>query len=277
MSVFEYLDYREFLRDFYREQKHRHFYFSFRFLSQKTGIDPAHIARVFQCKRHLSEKSVASFVSLCKLTLEEKRYFEQLFSFNMAKTDRLASQAFEGLLSLTGVKSKTIVPEQYGFYTRWYYTAVRALIAMRRFTARDCTKIASMLNPAITARQAKEAVSLLFKLGLINKDKKGFLRVTEVHITTGEKWRSLAVRAFQEETLRLAHESLDRHAKEIRDISTVTIGIKRNKMDEIRQRISEFRKSIIHLAEEDQSPDDVYQLNVQLFPLTDTLEERRSQ
>jgi hypothetical protein len=38
----------------------------------------------------------------------------------------------------------------------------------------------------------------------------------------------------------------------------------------MRQRIADFRKSIMHLAEEDQDPDDIFQLNIQLFPLTDT-------
>jgi len=269
LSIFEYLDYREFLRDFYRDQKARHFYFSFRFLSQKTKIDPAHIARVFQCKRHLSEKSLAPFITLCKFNDDEKRYFERLVSFNTARTDRQASQAFESLLSLANVKSLTLRPEQYTFYTKWYHTAVRALIAMRRYTAKDCAKIAQSLSPSITASQARDAVKLLLKLGLIRKNPDGILSATEAHITTGPQWRSLAVNAFQTETLRLAQESLDRHAKELRDISTVTIGIKKARMHEIRQRIAEFRKSIIHLAEEDQDPDDVYQLNIQLFPLTD--------
>jgi uncharacterized protein (TIGR02147 family) len=276
LSIFDYLDYREFLRDFYKEQKRKHYYFSFRFLSQKTKIDPAHIARVFQCKRHLSEKSLAPFVALCKFNEEEKRYFDQLVSFNMARTDRQASQAFETLLSLSNIKSLTLRPEQYAFYTKWYYTAVRALIALRPFSARDCRRIAQALSPCITAGQARDAIKLLLKLGLVQKNQDGILNVTDEHITTGTQWRSLAVNAFQAETLRLAQESLDRHAKALRDISTVTIGIKHARMDEIRQRIAEFRKSIINCAEEDQDPDDVYQLNIQLFPLTDSSRERPS-
>ena len=277
LSIFEYLDYREFLRDFYREQKAKHFYFSFRYISQKTKIDPAHIARVFQCKRHLSEKSLAAFVALCKFNEEERRYFDRLVSFNLARTDRLASQAFESLLSLSNVKSLTLCSEQYGFYTKWYYTAVRALIAIGRFTTKDGSRIAKTVSPRITAEQAREAIRLLLRLHLISEGADGILSVTEEHITTGPQWRSLAVKAFQSETLRLAQESLDRHAKERRDISTVTVGIKRSRMDEIRQRIAEFRKSIIRCAEEDRDPDDVYQFNIQLFPLTNASEEGKTQ
>jgi uncharacterized protein (TIGR02147 family) len=273
LSIFEYLDYREFLRDFYREQKRLHFYFSFRFLAQKTNVDPAHIARVFQCKRHLSETSLAPFIALCKFNHDEKAYFDQLVSFNRAKTGREASRAFESLLSLSSVKTQTLRQEQYGFYSKWYYTAVRALIAMKSFSIKDASKIARMLSPSITVTQAKEAITSLVKLGLVRKGINGNLALTELHITTGPQWRSLAAGEFQADTMRLALESLERHKKEVRDISTVTIGIKKNRMPEIRQRIAEFRKSIIHLAQEDQDPDDVYQFNIQLFPLTDTSKE----
>jgi uncharacterized protein (TIGR02147 family) len=270
LSLFDYLDYREFLRDFYKEQKGKHFYFSFRYIAQKTNIDPAHIARVFQCKRHLSEKSIAPFVALCKFTTEEKRYFDGLVSFNTARTDRESRNAFEALLALSSVKSLTLRSEQYAFYTKWYYTAVRALIGMRPFTSKGCGRIAKALSPQITAAQAREAIGLLLKTGLIRENKDGALAATEAHITTGKQWQSLAVKAFQNETMLLARESLDRHARELRDISTVTIGIKQNRMDEFRERIAEFRKSIIQLAEEEQEPDEVYQFNIQLFPLTDS-------
>jgi len=275
LSVFDYLDYREFLRDFYHHQKQKHFYFSFRFLSRKTKIDPAHIVRVFQGKRHLSEKSLAPFIALCGFKRDEKQYFDRLVAFNMARTDRQASRAFKELLSLSSVKSSTLRPEQYAFYTKWYYTAVRALVAMRCFTSKDCRKIAQLLSPPITAGQARESINLLLKLHLIEKDPAGILKITDMHITTGDQWRSLAAKAFQSETLRLAQESLDRHAKDLRDISTVTIGIKRSRMDELRERIAEFRKSMAHIAEEDAEPDDVYQLNIQLFPLTDSKNRER--
>ena len=270
INLFDYLDYREFLRDFYLEQKRKRSNFSFRFLAQKTNIDPAHIARVFQLKRHLSEKSLVPFVQLCKFSEEEKKYFDRLVAFNMARTERQAKQAFEALISLSSVKSHALRSDQYTFYTKWYYTAVRALIAMRPFTAKDGGAIARMLSPRISTKEAREAVKLLLKLGLVYAGDEGILRCADTHITTGQRWRSIAAKTFQAETLRLAGESLDRHPKEVRDISTVTIGIKKDRMEEMRQRIADFRKSIMHLAEEDQGPDDIFQLNIQLFPLTDT-------
>jgi uncharacterized protein (TIGR02147 family) len=270
LTLFDYLDYREFLRDFYLEQKRKHGYFSYRFLAQKTNIDPAHIARVFQLKRHLSEKSIVPFIQLCKFSEEEKTFFDRLVAFNVARSERQVKQAFEALLSLSSVKSRTLRSDQYAFYTKWYYTAVRALISIRPFTEKDTGTIAQILSPPVSSAEARKAVKLLLKLGLVYVSDDGILRCSDTHITTGQKWRSLAAKTFQAETMRLASESLDRHPREIRDISTVTIGIKHSRMDEMRRRIADFRKSIMHLAEEDQEPDDIFQLNIQLFPITDT-------
>lgn len=271
ITVFEYLDYREFLNAYYREQKRRHSYFSIRYISQRTGIDAAHIMRVLQGRRHLSDKTAAAFARLCKLADKEERYFQTLVHFNTARSSRLRQQAFERLLSLSGPRTTVLQPEQYEFYSKWYYTAIRALVGMHSFRAkRDFSRMGAMLTPAISARQAREAVRLLKKLGLVIETSEGGLEATEKHITTGTRWRSLAVRKFQTETLRLALESLERHDTNIRDISTVTVGIGKDQIPALRERIAEFRQSMMAIAEENQDPDDVYQLNVQLFPLTAT-------
>jgi uncharacterized protein (TIGR02147 family) len=271
INVQEYLDYREFLNAYYRHQKLRHSHFSLRYISQRTGIDAAHIMRVLQGKRHLSEKSAPAFARLCKLDGKEERYFTALVEFNTAKSSRRRQQAFERLLALSGLDTTVLQPEQYEFYTKWYYTAIRALIGMHSFRAKgDFSRMGAMLSPALPASKARQAVALLKKLDLVVVTPDGLLETTQTHITTGARWRSLAVKHFQTETLRLALESLERHHKSVRDISTVTVGISARQLPALRERIAEFRQSMMAIAEENRNPDDVYQLNIQFFPLTDT-------
>jgi uncharacterized protein (TIGR02147 family) len=94
-------------------------------------------------------------------------------------------------------------------------------------------------------------------------------RVTDRFVTTNRQWRSLAVKAFQAETIKLALESLDRHARPRRDISTVTVSIAEKDLPTLRERIAEFRNDILKMAEASAETDSVYQLNVQLFPLSE--------
>jgi uncharacterized protein (TIGR02147 family) len=270
-DVFDYLDYRQFLNAFYRSKKGMHPYFSFRYMARKTGIDQAHIARVMQGKRHLTSRSLEKLLPLLQFNEKERAYFGALAAFNTARTDRETKAAYERLLALAGIDAHKLEPDQYAFYQTWRHTAVRTLIALYPFRAKeDAGAIAANLSPPITAKQVKESIHLLLRLGLIAADEKGILYVTDINITTGEKWRSAAIRSFQREMIGLARNSIDSHPAALRDISTVTCGISLYQLPELRKRIAEFRSSIIRLANENSEPEEVYQLNIQLFPLSKT-------
>ena len=86
-------------------------------------------------------------------------------------------------------------------------------------------------------------------------------------LTSGERWRSAAVKDFQKETINLSAQSLELHPKELRDISTVTVALSQKDLPEIRERIGKLRKSILTLDNENE-PDIVFQINVQVIPLT---------
>ncbi len=268
-NVYEYLNYQNFLQDFYKEQKSNRYYFSFRYMAQKLEMDPAHIARILQGKRHISERCIDKFVELCKFDEQQRKYFTALVAFNKAKTDRESKERFERLISATEIPSRILQADEYQFYQKWYYTAVRSLIAVGTFKAKgDFSRIASELSPPISAKEAKEAVSLLMKLGLVTDNQEGNLILTDKNISTGAHWRSVAVRTFQKQTMKLAAEALERIPREVRDISTITLGVSLKNLPLLKDRIQEFRSSLTRLANEDTMPDEVYQLNIQLFPLS---------
>lgn len=55
-------------------------------------------------------------------------------------------------------------------------------------------------------------------------------------------------------------------------MSGVTIGLTRQAYEKIRKEIAEFRRRIVAIATEDDETEQVYRLNVQLFPLSERLE-----
>jgi uncharacterized protein (TIGR02147 family) len=268
MTVFDYLDYRLFLKEFYEARKKVNAYFSYRFMGSKVGMDPGYLVKVLQGKYHIAESSIEKFAALCRFSDKESAYFSTLVSFGKAKSQRQVELYFEKLLSLKNVKARRIETDQYEFYRRWYYSAVRALIGFCGFRG-NFKALAERLSPPISVREAKGAVHLLERLNFIRKDAKGVYELTDAVITTGREWKSIAVREFQRQTIDLARESLERHAKDIRDISTVTVAVAAADLPEIKERISEFRNAILSLAAENPAPDCVYQLNVQLVPLTE--------
>jgi uncharacterized protein (TIGR02147 family) len=268
VSLFDYLDYRVYLHDFYEAQKKSNAYFSYRYIGRKTNLDAGYVVKILQGKLHIPEKYIDGFCSLCKFSPKENLFFRTLIDFNKAKSESQTKRLFEKILTFKSFRQRRVDEFQYEYYHKWYYAAVRSLIGIVRFTG-DYESLASMLTPRLTVREVKKAVALLEKLKLIHKEPSGEYVLTDKFVTTGESWHTLAVKEFQRETLRLATESLDRHKKGDRDISTVTVAINKNDLVELKERITDFRESILKLASESNDPDGVYQLNVQLFPMAE--------
>jgi uncharacterized protein (TIGR02147 family) len=266
-SIVEYLDYRDFLKDFYEEKKSERSFFSYRLFGTKVAIDASYLAKVLMKSRHISNKNIGKCIEFCGLKEIEAEYFETLVHFAKAKSAKESKLIFEKLISHRGVGANTLIKNQYDFYQKWYCSAIRSILEFFDFKG-DYKALAEKVSPQISVKEAKDAVKLLHDLGLIEKDANGHYRMTHTAITTGPEWQSLAIQKYQEETIRLSHESLARHPKQHRDVSTVTMNISEQSFLEIKERIKEFRSSIIKFVNEQPASDRVVQLNIQLFPMS---------
>lgn len=266
-SIKDYLEYRDFLKDFFEEKKEKNSFFSYRFMGKRVGIDASHLVKIFQKKRHISAALIDGLIQFCELKDRDAQFFSTLVHFNKAKSGQDARVYYEKLLELKGVKSYSLEKHQYEYYSKWYYSAILTLLEFYTFS-NDFKALAQKISPQITQAQAKKSITLLENLGLIRKKEDGTYFLTNRLITTGEHCRSILVRAYQEETIKLAAEALQRFPREKRNISTVTITISEKNLDYINDMIKDFREALLKYAEAEQNPDHVYQLNIQLFPLT---------
>jgi uncharacterized protein (TIGR02147 family) len=266
-SVKNYWEYRDYLKDFYCQKKKETPWFSLRYLGGRVSVDPSHLVKIFQRRRHIGNSSIDVFIKECNLTGADAEYFANLVRFNKAKSDRDCKMFYERLLALKGSGARTLEKSQYEFYTKWYHSAILMLLDFYPFSD-DYAALAAKVSPPITEGKAKKSIALLKRLGLIRKTPHGTYCLTHKIITTGDHGRSIAVKTFQEETMRMAAEALHRHPPEKRNISTVTITISEQNLDRINEVISQFRETLLRMARDEKSPDKVYQLNIQLFPLT---------
>jgi uncharacterized protein (TIGR02147 family) len=65
--VNEYLEYRDFLRDFYLEKKSINPFFSYRYIAKKLCVDASHVVKILQKQRHISGKLIETIIQLCEL------------------------------------------------------------------------------------------------------------------------------------------------------------------------------------------------------------------
>jgi len=267
INIFEYFDYRQFLKDFYDDAKKSRPWFSYRYISSKVHLNPGYIVKVFQGKIHLGINNVEAFADLLHLEGKGREYFAELISFGRAKNQTEIEQRFERLQSIKGIRFRTVADSTSDFFSEWYHMAVRSLISIHPFDGTNFRALGSLLTPKITAKQAKTSVSLLEKLGLIVRENDGIFRVTEQFVSTGSLWTSAVIRNYQKKNIELSIAALDNYPKELRDISSVTMTIPINELEMVRERVRQFRQELLLMTQDGSAADAVVQLNIQLFPV----------
>ena len=271
-KVFEYLDYREFLKDYYNSKKEANPAFSLRVFSDKIGFKAKDfISRVMSGSKNLSDQSISKVAAGLRLGKHETEFFTGLVKFNQAETTEDRNAAFEEMQAALKVarfaeKQHVLGHAQYMVYSHWRHLTVRSLIGMFGFNG-DYETLAKQVRPHITAEEAKKSVQLLEECELIKKDKSGKYVLTENSITTGDRTSKLALRGYHQHCLKLAADSIDRDPPGSRHISSLTLGISQEGYERIVERINAFRKEIALIAEEDQNSDKVFQLEFAMFPV----------
>lgn len=270
ICIFEYTDYRSYLSDMFNWKRKHQASFSYRSFVKKAELgSPGYLTMIIGGKRNLSLRSIAKFTRGLQLNQSEADFFESLVLFNQAEALEEKRRYFEKLRKHPQFKKlKLLSQAQYDFMSHWQHIAIRELVGLKAFRP-DPIWIAKALNVEITPKQAKESLALLEKLGLIVKGKDGRYRQSDLNISSGNEVSGLAVMNYHQEMMQQAKVAMEKVPHLQRDISSVTLSIKREKLEALKREIQYFRKRLLHLAEEGaEESDQVVQLNMQFFPLS---------
>jgi uncharacterized protein (TIGR02147 family) len=274
-NVFEYTDYRKFLKDYYEENKQKKPYFSYRYMSKKAGINAsAFFKYVIEGKRGLTKSSIMKTVQAIGFSQDEAEYFENLVYFNQAATLKDKDSFFKLLMNKRKkIDIKYVGKHQYEFYMEWYHTVIRELAVMADFDD-DFHALSRLLVPSIKPKQAKESVELLERLGFLKKGPDNTYAQTNPLISTGPEIKNYAVIQFQMAMMKLALEAFERHKGEDRLMAATTFSISEQTYNIFKAKIRQMRQDLMELARIDENPERVYHLNINLFPASKKIEKR---
>ena len=266
-----YTDYRAFLSDFYNERKKSSNGFSYRDFSCAAGLKSPSIYReVAAGKRNLTTAAVSAFVKGLGLSERDARFFENLVLFNQAKSDDARKKHIAVLRGLRYKKPQRIIPVHlYEFYEKWYNPVIRELAVALDWKG-NYGVLAKSVIPSIKTSEARESVELQLRLGFLRKKSDNAYAQTDPDISTGPEVNSLAVREMNRFFAHLGEEAIDRFPPNERDVSSLIMGIPRNKLPQLKQEIVEFRKRLVELAGPagpSEGADSFYSLVVELFPV----------
>ena len=168
------------------------------------------LTSLLQGKKGLSKASAAKLGKALGHSPLHTRYFEALVEFNQAKGDRQREDGFLKVQAAARLSDPRLLREtQYGYYSAWQHSAVRAVLALAPFTG-DHEALGASLTPPIPAAEARKSVKLLADLGLIEATGDGSYALSSPGITTGRKASALQLDLFHQQCLRLAMEAMDR-------------------------------------------------------------------
>ena len=271
-AIFEYLDYRLFLRDTYRHRKEQPGGYSYRAFARRAGLgSPNYLKLVIDGDRHLSVDMAGRFGEACGLKADQLEYFRALVAFNEAK-DSEERERCQRLMARFR-KHRRIHPltqERAEYHSQWFIPAIRELVTVRD-ACDDPAWIAAKMVPPITANQAARAIEVLLRLGMIGRNDAGRLVQAEALVSTGHEMPSSQLASYHRTMMRHASESIDRVPREARDISSLTLAVGVTGLSRLKKRVQDFRRELLQMSAEEGHPAQVVQLNMQLFPLSEVV------
>lgn len=267
--VYQFFDFVEFLKQAIQYEKSRNRKFSHRFIALKMGVKSSSFLNdVINKRLKLTTPKAIVFAKILNLNQAETEYFEQLVQYNQAETPQEKSLFLDRLLRKS--KTKLASPLQAAhqeYFNKWYYAAVRELLAFREFRG-DFTALAAELSPPITPSEAMEAIHLLVRLGMIRKTSRGTYHKVDKVVSSGSELTAAVIRPSIEANIQLAQKALNQYPQAKRPFSYLTISVSEDSFLEIAERIRTFRHEILSLVTQDAKVDRLYQLNIQFFPLS---------
>ena len=269
LDVFDYLDFRAFLRDFYVHENTLKKGFSFRAFSRRAGLSsPNHLKRVMEGDRNLALETARKFAKACRLTGDAAQYFEELVRLDQAATVKERQEVHGALSGFRGYRqAQQLDMAHAAYHAQWYIPAIRELAGRADFDG-SAKWLAERLWPKISVAEANRALHTLKELGLLVADADGRLVQANDVVTTGPELPAVHIANYHVMMLERAAASIDLIPSSERDISSVTLLLSEGGVARIKGRIQRFRRELLELAVAEPAGTQVVQVGFQLFPLS---------
>lgn len=225
--------------------------YSLRSFARKLGISPTAMSEMINGKRLITSKTVLKILSELDLTSAER---EKVQRFEKSKT------AFE----FVEPKYIAIDSKKFPFMSQWQYFAVLSLSELVDFKT-DVAWIAERLN--ISKELAKETLDNLLKMEIFEVDAQGKIKANNISFKVSSANETEQFKNGHTENIELARKALDRFTRDELDFTSVTIAVDTELLPAARELLKDFRRKLSLFLEAGKK-EEVYKLNIQLFPLT---------
>lgn len=278
-ALSDYMDYRQFLGDFYiykrKSSKGSLRAYNYAVFSAAANIkSPNYLKMIIEGKRNLSDEMIGKFGKALSFMKEQVEEFRLLVHFTQA-TDPAERNMYLKKLSEHRVagklKSGEIDRKTWEKVPNWVAWIIYAMIDQEGVSF-DTASLKELLRGKASEDEIENALSSLLNSGELRRDEAtGELKKNRSLIESPEDVPVALVRKLQSQLMYLGLESLYQDQPTEREFGTLTMSLTKAEFEEIKFRLRQMRKSIHKdnsIARMKSKGERVYQLNIQLFPVT---------
>lgn len=275
-SILAYSDYRKFLRDHAKLKRRKNARWSIGLWSRKLKLGATtSLNMILNGQRNPGPLITKRLIEYFNFTMEEQDYFLDLIE--IAKTrqvgpsqDRIRSLLASDLkkLSLGKYLKQPRHLDQRTFLkiSSWCCYVIRQMTLLRDF-AEDPASIAARMIFPTSSMEIQSAIDSLVKVGLLRRTKEGRLKRVSKFVKTDDDIANEGLKQFHEAMIGHGLKAIRKIDVQEREITGLTIAIRRNQIAEAKELIRRFVREFEKLGGH-RDADQVSQLNIQFFPLT---------
>ncbi|MBT4762066.1 MAG: TIGR02147 family protein [Bdellovibrionaceae bacterium] len=269
-NIFDYYDYREFLRLWLDYLKSKNKKLSLRKLGMSSGLSAWYLPKVLSGERELSLKAIEMLGPHLQLNKNEYSFLKQLRNLSDSYTQKERQEAFEKIRRFTdfrSVNAKSL--DSYKYLSAWYYVAIREMAQLPDFQL-DPKWIRKKLKYKISPTEARDALNFLLGNGYLELDENGKVISPEKPIVCDGGMYRLAMSSFIEQMLQLGVQSIFDTKREQRNHGLYTLSLSHKKFKKVQDILFSTLGAIQKISEEASGDpsDTVYQVSLLAFPLT---------
>lgn len=270
MTVFQYTNFQEYLREWLAQEKQNGRKISFEFLARQLGMrSKGHVHRVFNdATMPLTPRILVRLIEVLNLQGEERDYFEAMVAFNRASSleERRLFLGRMGRLS-GNASAQALDPSACSYLSEWYYPVLREAVCMPDFRG-DFRELSKMFVPTLTESQTRRGVEHLITLKLIKGQASGGYISADAYVHAGSEIEAVLVSNFQQQMMKLGSQALDVQPPAKREITTLTFSFPQANFQTIKRALRRLQNELaVEILKEKEPGDTVYQFNMQCFPV----------
>jgi uncharacterized protein (TIGR02147 family) len=245
----------EILQQEFSKRKDLNPYYSLRAYGKALGIHYSTLSKILKGERSIPITQLEALIKRLNLSPEVAKRFE---------TSALNTK---GLHQRTEIKKSYILLTDalhYKVIAEWEYYAVYFLFDLADF---EFNPQWMALRLGVPIQRIKEVLFDLTSLGLLVQNAQGEWTRKEPQLTTTDDVSSEALRQSHKQDIRRAEDSIDQIPVGLRSIHSMLIPTNPKQLEKAKRLIRHFLDEM-SLLMEDGEKSELYQVNVQLFPIT---------